>query len=155
MIYCISPITDDLYPPVAPTQSCAEITEIHYVDGWVDVTLLPVAYENYNNSSTQFVYEPNGISWIEYIPLAIPGMIDYNGNAPLDLVYAFSWSSAGNPNAFALGKIGDNWILYQLNDVNGSQELYVVYNSASIEDSCGIGNYNITSELGLTTFMVS
>ena len=153
---CLSPITDDLYPPVgptqSPTQSCAEFTEIRYVDGQIDVTLHPINYENYNNAGTQFVYEPNGISWIEYIPLAIAGMIDYNGNAPLDLVYAWGNSYAGNPNAFVLGKIGNNWLLYQLNDVNGSQELYVVYNSANIANPCGIGNYNITSELGLTLF---
>lgn len=159
---CISPLTDDLVPPVgptqSPTQSCAEFTEIHYVDYQIDVTLQPVAYENYNNSGTQFVYEPNGISWNDYLSMNYYAIFDYNGNAPLDLVYAFGWSYAGPltfTNAWALGKIGNDWFLYQLQPLTPGEGDLVVYNEANIGDSCGIGNYNITSELGLTTFMVS
>jgi hypothetical protein len=159
---CISPITDDLYPPVgptqSPTQSCAEITEIHYVDYQIDFTLQPVAYENYNDLSTQFVYEPNGISWNDYLSINAYGIFDYNGNAPLDIVYAFAWSAAGPvtfTNAWALGKIGNNWLLYQLQPLTPGEGDLVVYNEANIGDSCGIGNYDITSVLGLTTFVVS
>jgi hypothetical protein len=166
---CISPITDDLNPPVGPTPSpppppveCQTFTSITGVSFEGSFTLTPVLVDGYSDPNTQFIYLTEPITWTQFIDDYIGSYVNMNDNPEMDDVYIITVNGPMGAGYQVMGTINNDfiygvvWVLYSLVYIGQYECVFTAENTVN---DCGDGSWTIVEPggtyIGLTELTVN